>query len=124
MSWVKWKPRKLRQEANQGLPVPRLEIRYRPYNDHEMVADYGLVYEHLLGETYFVTLGSTKIGGGRVMEEGHLDLPFRDGAHIVHDMWHLKLRGFVVNGRHIKEVQPTEDDYPGAMISKIKKIGR
>lgn len=79
------------------LPIPRLEIRCEDKGDwynYEWL--YGLVYKHLVGRNIFVPLGCTRCGGHGEppIREGNPDLPFRDGAHIRHEMNHLNLRAF------------------------------
>jgi hypothetical protein len=87
-------------EDDSALPVPRLEMRCRNLGDWwnwEWL--YGIVYRHLTGTIVFVPLGHTKVGGdGRppIRGDGGIRLPFRDGAHIYHDMKHLALPGFVI----------------------------
>jgi hypothetical protein len=87
-------------EDDSALPVPRLEIRCRNLGDWwnwEWL--YGIVYRHLTGTVVFVPLGHTKVGGdGRppIRGDGSIRLPFRDGAHIYHDMKQLELPGFAI----------------------------
>lgn len=105
----KWRHiRKLSSDENLGLPVPRLEIRYRKLAEYESAsaADYGLVYSHFWkNEIFFVPISSTRCGGGRTEHEDYLDLPFRDGAHIKNEMKQLNLRGFVTNGTRSREIE-------------------
>jgi len=117
--------KKLSKEENLDLPVPRLEIRYRKYDDFNVIADYGLVHTHLLGDILFVPFGSTRIGGTRSREEGHLDLPFRDGAHIMNDMWELRLPAYVVNGKHSKQISLSDpDDLPNALRKRMDEASK
>lgn len=106
-------------DPSPGLPVPRLEIRYRDMEDSGYVVEalYCLVYRHLTHDTgglrcdgakdclVFVPMGHTKITGGATgvrpepesgIWDGKMYGPFRDGAHIRHDMKHLMLPGFIV----------------------------
>lgn len=97
--------KKLKEHDNNGLPVPRLEIRYKDTADPEKLrAEYGLVYRHLCDHLVFATLGLTKIHGALHYYRDRLDLPFRDGAHIRHEMKTLNLRAFVVYGQHHREL--------------------
>lgn len=82
-------------KENLGLPLPRLEIRWRGMGDYNMVADMGIVYTHFLGHIEFVPMSSTRVNGKRNRNE--LELPFRDSAHIWHDMEQMRIPGFVVN---------------------------
>lgn len=100
----------------QTLPVPRLEMLFFPHPDGwdecEMV--YRLVYRHLLGHCVAVPFGSTTRKGGRAREPwdirnpGKLDLPYRDGVHIRHDAFTLKLPAFAVFGEHVDTLEPLE----------------
>jgi hypothetical protein len=111
-------PRKLKPADNLGLPVPRLEIRYQPLNG-EVFALYSLVYRHLMGDILAVSLGGTVCGGARVTDPEYLELPFRDGAHIINDMWELRLPGFVVNGKKFKPIVFEPDAFPGGLVKKM-----
>lgn len=90
-------------DDDASLPVPRLEISYaKGRYEHELVAEYRLVYRHLLGELIAVPFGSTRIRGRASIEaelRGHDDrphLPFRDGAHACHDAGHFGMPLYVV----------------------------
>lgn len=119
-------PWTLTKEQNLNLPVPRLEIRQslldNPVGDfgYNVKAEYGMVYEHLTGETIFVPLGSTNIGAN-LSRYDFMGLPFRDGAHIIHDMFMLKLRGFVVYQDKFKELFISDDTIPGGLRTKMQK---
>jgi hypothetical protein len=80
--------------------VPRLEIRCRNLGDwFNWEWRYGIVYLHLSGTIVFVLLGHIKVGGdGRPPMDGNgrIRLPFRDSAHIDHDMKQLGLPGFAI----------------------------
>lgn len=110
----------LTDEENLGLPVPRLELRYRVISDYLHFVDYGLVYRHLLGTIEFVPIGCTKIGG-KVMRTAaaQLSTPFRDGAHTYNDMFELNLRGFVVNGSEYRELTFEDSEVPSSVLAKV-----
>lgn len=113
-----------------NLPVPRLQIRYIPLTDgagrsdwYSYSAVYELVYRHFLGRAEIghdddpdllaIPLSTTRIngGGGRPpIREGRIDLPFRDGTHIVSDADHLKLPMFVICGDVVQPVEPRKLD--------------
>lgn len=109
--------RKLTDEENLGLPVPRLELRYRVISEYTHFVDYGLVYRHLLDTIEFVPIGCTKING----KVRQLDTPFRDGAHMFFEMFELNLRGFVVNGSEYRELTFEDSEVPSSVLAKIKK---
>lgn len=96
-----WRWRHIREwtdKENFGLPVPRLELRWRhTKGGHGIICDYFLVYRHFLNHIQAIPLGSTTRHGGIRNEKLPLDTPFREGTHIGSDMEELKLRGFVVN---------------------------
>jgi len=75
------------------LPVPRLELAYVSINEwREFKVVYRLVVRHLLGQLLGYPLGQTVTQGGSGRRpEGAEDLPFRDGAHAIHDSAHLGL---------------------------------
>ncbi len=116
------KPRQLTQEENLNLPIPRLEIRYRKpkkSEDADIVADYGMVYEHLAGEVLFIPMGKTLVSGSHVKSPTFLQLPFREGAHIICDMWHLKLPGFLINGRKVERLEVNSETISGYQYRKM-----
>jgi hypothetical protein len=75
------------------LPVPRLELAYVSINEwREFKIVYRLVMRHLLGQLLGYPLSQTVTQGGSGRRpEGAADLPFRDGAHAMHDSAHLGL---------------------------------
>ena len=104
----KWRWRLVRilsDEENIGLPIPRLEIRWERLDEFNVRACYSLVYRHLLGRIIAHSLSSTHVGGDWSDNEPlSLRLPFRDGAHIMHDMQTLNLPAFVVAGGKSREL--------------------
>jgi hypothetical protein len=57
-------------------------------------ASYRLVIRHLVGNLLAIPLGLTTTRGGDGSPPTEKDLPYRDGAHIHHDMEHLRLPAF------------------------------
>lgn len=96
---------RLSTKENLGLPIPRLEIRYREMDESDILGVYGIVYKHLLGDIILVPFSATRIGSHRPLDE--LDLPFRDGAHIQCEMKSLNLPGYVVAKGKAKKIVPT-----------------
>ena len=101
------------------LPKTRLELRWRQIprdeDGYTMVCDYELVLEldelDIRGEVYDddgglvrrdrekrLTLGGTRTTGNtqRLLRNGEIDTPFRDGSHILWDALKLKIPAFVV----------------------------
>lgn len=115
-SWRQIK--KLTEEENLGLPLPRLELRYRVVSNYCHFVDYGIVYRHLLDDIEFVPIGSTKING-KVRQQ--LDTPYRDGAHMFNDMFEMNLPGFVVNGSDYRELTFDDVEVPSSVKVKVKK---
>lgn len=113
--------RKMKEADNMGLPVPRLEIRYHHMPGEGMGAHYSLVYEHFLGHLAQIPLGLTICGGTRTSEPGYVDLPFREGAHIISDMLELRLPGYLINGATVKSVTLEPGDLPGGVVTKLKR---
>jgi hypothetical protein len=104
------------EAASDPLPVPRLEIRYEQVGGswRNRVAKYALVYRHLCGEFVTVPLGETKIAASRnepPIEDGKVHLPFRDGAHIYHEMMTLGLPGFAICGDVVTDLCATDPGY-------------
>lgn len=107
-----------KSEEKEGLPVPRLEIRWRKEDGdgYNWVAAYNLVYRHYLGDVMAVPLGATKVGGQRsptfdyvtMTESSKVETPFRDGVHIMHDMRELRLPGFAVYDGKVTELKALE----------------
>lgn len=86
-------------------PVPRLELVWRqvdPGNGrgpswYNRECTYYLVYQHLLGDIVAVPMGHTTVNGGSdspPITGGLVTLPFREGAHVVHDAKQLKLPAY------------------------------
>jgi hypothetical protein len=100
---------KLLTPKNYGLPVPRLEIRWRDSEDgYSRLADYGLVTRHLLGHINFIPISSTQQRGGGIpdswgeeaKERRLTETPFRDGCNMAHASHSLGLPCYVVNATH------------------------
>jgi len=106
-SW-RWRDiRKVSITENNGLPIPRLELRWRALDGDNAICDYLLVQRHYLGHLIATPLSSTKVGGGGSREYcARLDTPFRDGAHIKHDAAHFKLPAFVCFEAQHRELEP------------------
>lgn len=101
--------RQRKSEEVEGLPVPRLEIRWVTNDSWSCVAEYNLVYQHFLGDVLVQPFSVTKQTGARdgrprIAADGTIDTPFRDGAHIHHDMKQLGLPGFVVFDGHVTKL--------------------
>lgn len=88
------------EEDNLGLPLPRMEIRYR-LDDHNAYADYGLVLRHFTNHIDFIPLSSTRVSKDYAKK---LELPYRDGAHIIFDKENLKLPAYIVYGKQAREI--------------------
>lgn len=112
-------PRLLDADPSPSLPLPRLEIRYEALDDdsYNWQADYCLYLPHYLpGKVQVVPIGSTRISGGggprrevAGMHAGKFYGPFRDGAHIRHDMATLGLPAFIVVGDEADPVVPNKE---------------
>lgn len=96
-------------DTEQTLPVPRLEIivEANGYTDnpwYERIYTYRLIYKALWGDVIAIPIGRTTSQGGDGRRPvftdgpyaGKVQMPFRDGAQICHDMQALKLPGFLV----------------------------
>lgn len=95
----------------ENLPVPRLEIRWaRELGGWGWFAHYSLVYRFFLGEYIRLPISITRqTGGGRdnaPIREGKVTIPFRDGAHIQHDMRQLNLPGFAICEGTVTKLEP------------------
>lgn len=90
--------------------VPRLQIKCvnisGDYTETEW--KYELVYRHFTNEISYVSMGNTKRETGKteipLNEDGTLDLPFRDGAHIKHDAIQMNLPAFAICGDIIEKL--------------------
>lgn len=112
--------RQRKSEEAEGLPVPRLEIRWRKLNDWERVAEYSLVYRFFHGEVIRVPMSVTKQSGGPVVHGDMVSTPFRDGAHIQHDMRHLNLPGYAISDGVVTKLEPMTrpNPYAAAQVSR------
>ena len=110
------RPEPYQMEDDDGLPVPRLELRWTRIDCGEWVwfCEYNLVTLHLLGEYWATPMGGTKRGGARPPMRGEMvDVPFRDNAHIRHDAKQLNLPAFAIWGKKVTRLaEHIEGDYP------------
>lgn len=100
-------------ERQQTLPVPRLELVWEPdgYEGaewYERVAKYRLVYRAFWDDVLAIPLGETHVKGGSgkqpPIHDGKIEMLFRDGAHICHDMAILRLPGFLICGDLVQDI--------------------
>ncbi len=86
----RWARPRILNENVEGLPIPRMEIRYvctseRRYNYRW---EYCMIYRHFAGHLVAIPLGVTQVGGSSdrlpIGADG-IETPFRDGVHIVED---------------------------------------
>jgi hypothetical protein len=108
-----------KSEEKEGLPVPRLEIRWIKLdkNGYNWRAAYNLVYKHLLGDVILVPMGSTTRNGGNgkgPIRDGKVETPFRDGVHIAHEMLTLKLPGFAICDDTVTVLKPYKENPEGS----------
>lgn len=100
-----WRPRAWTED---GLPVPRIELRWKVTGHSEATALLVLVYRHVLTHIEGVVLGQTRCSGGSYDRErldgkppfhayhgDGLETPFRDGVHMTHNTKQLGLRAFI-----------------------------
>jgi hypothetical protein len=89
----------------QDLPVPRLELYWRPLTKDGAFGDgYGnnWVVEYNLVKTFFSKQEKTPLGATKISRHRHpvdadddtIDTPIRDGCHIKYDSFELKLPAF------------------------------
>lgn len=96
---------------DERLPVPRLELVYQQENGWaEFRVVYRLVMRHFLGQLLGLPLGVTRCRGG--IGERPADLPYRDGAHALHDAAHLGLPLYRVMPGELPELVPDKETYP------------
>jgi hypothetical protein len=96
------------------LPVPRLEMRWEDLGEwgdgsgYHTHVRYDLVYRHYLGHIVRVPIGSTRTSDkiDAVCRSGSIGLPYRDGAHILHDMGHLQLPAFGIVRDRVDRLTP------------------
>lgn len=99
----------VRLPAEQVLPVPRLEIVVEADEGrwYQRTSHYRLVYRHLLGHHLGVPLGVTITSGGGdepPVRNGRVDLPIRDGAHILNEAKCLRLPAYAVCGDVVEQI--------------------
>lgn len=106
-----------KEDPNPDLPIPRLEIRWRDIPERErtdgyaVLIRYDLVIRHLLGDIVRIPIGGTRTDRRREIWQGKVDLPFRDGAHIMHDAAHLRLPAYAIDGEHVDCLTAGPCDY-------------
>lgn len=114
-----WRHRRADASLRDDLPVPRLEIEWwrRDDDPYRRWAEYRLVARHLTGRLMAVPIGQTRCDGGDGSWpptcRDQLDLPFRDGPHIHHDMAHLELPGYVLCGDRTELLPRPEYEFCG-----------
>ncbi len=92
------------EDARPELPLPRLEMEWLPRSPGDWGAykvEYRLVYRHLCDHVVVIPLGLTRVEGGGQSPfargaDAEKALPFRDGAHIIHDSAHLALPAYAL----------------------------
>lgn len=89
-----------RDWTEDGLPVPRLELRWSRNGDRSATALYVMVYRHHTGEIVGVPMGRTRVDGGSaqrfvVAADGKIALPMRDGVHLWADARQMQLPAYV-----------------------------
>lgn len=101
-NWAWAIPRRV--EARPSLPIPRLEIELLDVSEYEWVWEYRLVYEHFVDGQIVVPFGKTT-GRGSVgplrSADKPIELPLRDGAHILHDAEEMRLPAFIIHGERV-----------------------
>lgn len=84
------------------LPLPRLELAWKqrtPGSWSSYRVEYRLVRRHLCDHVVITPLGSTQVDGGGLdpfASGAERALPFRDGAHVIHDAAHLELPAYAL----------------------------
>ena len=99
-------------DNHPDLPLPRLELLWDDLGergDGEGYATqirYDLVYRHYRGHIEHVPMGSSRTSARieKVTQYGKIDLPYRDGAHILYDMAHLGIPAFAIIGARIDQL--------------------
>lgn len=105
--------RQQKSDEADGLPVPRLEIRWRQADEWTRLAEYSMVARHFMGDVIRHPISVTKCSGtGALVHEGKVETPFRDGTHIRHDMRHLGLPGFVIANGVVTKLEPMDGPAP------------
>jgi hypothetical protein len=105
--WIWARHKKVEDQTD--LPVPRLELRWTSLDQQEWnwLCTYSLIYGHFDGHLIAVPMGATRVGGGSSvvpMRHGEVELPIRDGAHIRHDAWALKLPAFAIYEKTVTRI--------------------
>lgn len=103
------KYREMSEAENNDLPVPRLEIRWKLCVGDVAIAEYSLITRHLCGQIEVRPFGRTRCSGSNVRNSycKALALPFRDGAHIVHDKEQLRVPGYVIYKKNHRLIEAT-----------------
>lgn len=106
-----------------NLPIPRLQIKNIKTSSDTYESIYSLIKIKTLSEVEEVEMGRTKVSipGGKVSPRDLMSLPRRDGAHIFYDMYHLKLRGFIVCDSQFEELNINDPDRAPLKLLAILK---
>ena len=119
-------------EFSKQMPFPRLEmrmIRRSKDNWYSIEWIYGFVYKHY-SDLYnnmlrFIPLSLTTSEGGRDtfesrLQNGKLELPYRDGAHIRSEAALFNLRAFIVCREKgiCQKIEPLDSEIIDKMRSK------
>ena len=110
-----WRWTRHRQVTNdEGLPIPRLEIRWIQQAEYVWVALYCLVYRHYLGQVMAVPIGETILSGlaAYPLDGDIVQLPTRDGVNIKCDSRTMGLPAFVVCKGKVNSIPAWSKDSP------------
>ena len=117
VNWKWFAPDEMKDDPSPGLPVPRLEILFTEVEHdsrgYTIYIRYDLIRRHLCDQIVRTPLGGTHTTGSldKRLRDGRIDLPFRDGAHIMHDAAHLQLPAFAILGEHVENLSAAAVDY-------------
>lgn len=116
---VEWCRHRKLESDDTALPVPRLEFEWTDTSLRgtwsKYIVEYRMVTMHFLGHLQVIPLGVTEVTGAGsnsapYEQENDRGLPFRDGAHALHDSSHLKLPLYKVTpSGHVRILLEADD---------------
>lgn len=98
------------EEILNEVSIPRLQIQcINISGDYtEQLWKYELVYRHFTDGIVKLSFGETKRESGMMTppidEDGKIDLPIRDGAHIKHDALSLNLPAYAICDNKVEKI--------------------
>ena len=98
------------------LPLPRLQMTTN--RGKETIVTYSL-FRECICEVEQIILNTVTVGEPSDMVPDKFYIPWRAGADMIFDMYSMKMRGFLTNGKEWQERFMTSDEIPAYLYNKM-----